>query len=54
MQIGPLFIGWVRLEESDRIAHDLEPWPCGWEGLHVEWNGRGAMIVARPRSGVEL
>lgn len=54
MQIGPLFIGWRCIGEYDRIAYNLEPWWAGWEALQLDWNGRGAMIVARPRSGVEL
>lgn len=54
MQIGPLFIGWRPMDESDRIIMGLADWHAGWECLRVEWNGRGAMIVARPRAGVEL
>ena len=49
MKFGPLFIGWVRIEESDRIKFGLEPWPLGWEVLNVHWNGRGFTTFARPR-----
>ena len=49
MKIGPLFIGWVQIDESDRIELGLEPWPLGWEVLNVLWNGRGFTIFSRPR-----
>lgn len=49
MKAGPLFIGWVVLDETDRIALGLEPWRHGWEVLHVQWFGQGFAIMARPR-----
>jgi len=49
VKIGPLFIGWVRLDESDRIHFDLEPWPLGWEVLSIQWDGVGFTTFARPR-----
>lgn len=52
MKIGPLFIGWESLPESDRIDLGLDPWPEGWEALCVEWNDHGVMIVTRPRKSV--
>lgn len=50
MKIGPLFLGWKKLEESDRILLGLDPWPAGWEVFHIEWNGSGYAICARPRN----
>ena len=54
MKIGPLMIGWRPIDDRERIELGLEPWLPGWEGFTVNWNGRGMMIVARPREGVEL
>ena len=54
MQIGPLFIGWRAMDESDRIVLGLESWAPGWEVFRIGWGSSGVMIVARPREGVEL
>lgn len=49
MKIGPLFVGWLPIEESERIDFGLDAWVYGWEMLHVQWNDSGYAICARPR-----
>ena len=49
MKIGKLFVGWKRLDEADRISFGLDPWPLGWEMLHIQWNDNGFGLIARPR-----
>lgn len=56
MRLGPLFVGWERITESERIEFGCDPWPLGWEALHVEWRGRrfisrGFIICVRPIKG---
>lgn len=46
MKVGPLFIGWVSLSESDRIALGLDPRVGGWKVFGVEWNGNGFSLFA--------
>lgn len=49
MTLGPLFIGWITLDESDRFELGIDPHMDGWEALHIGWNGRGFILAARAR-----
>lgn len=41
-------IKWEPIPSSDCINLDLSPmW--SWEGLYVEWRGRGVLLIARVR-----
>jgi len=48
MRLGPLFVGWVPITESERIEAGLDAVMGGWELLCVEWSGRGFGFLARP------
>lgn len=51
MKIGPLWIGWSRIDEIDRFNIGLDPCPAGWEIFGIEWKGNGFAFLARPRKG---
>lgn len=52
MKIGPLFIGWLPINNQTARLFDLEYSCLGWEVFCVMWGDSGFTIIARKQKGL--